>query len=210
MQCDDSPTPARPALLELLLSLLSRLSYRRGMTTLASGRRSDFYIDCKQTLLNAHGASLVGRLCWDRVQQLRAAGQPVVGVGGLSLGADPIAVATALCSAESPEPVHAFIIRKEPKGHGTRAYLEGSANLPAGSPVLIVEDVVTTGASTQKAVERARLADLQPIAILALVDREEGGEAALQHLGLPFSALLRRRDFIDPAAAPSADGAAHA
>ncbi len=189
------PAPLREAHLQHLLSLLRRLSYRQGETLLASGRRSNFYIDCKQTLLHAKGAVHVGALCLDHIQQLRAGGQEVVGAGGLTLGADPLAMATALCSAAHAVPVHAFIIRKEPKGHGTRAYLEGSANLPAGSPVLILEDVVTTGASTRKAVERARGADLTPVAILTLVDREEGGEEALQGLGLPYRALLRRRDF---------------
>ena len=181
-----------------LLGLLRQLSYRRGITTLASGRKSNFYIDCKQTLLNASGAQLAGELVFAAVTQLRAQGQPIRGAGGLTLGADPLALATALRRAATPEPVHAFIIRKEPKGHGTRAYLEGSANLPPGSPVLMLEDVVTSGGSARLAVERARAAELRPVALLCLIDREEGGADNLRDLGLPFLPLLRRRDF-DPA-----------
>ena len=179
-----------------LLTLLADLSWRRGPVVLASGRTSDFYLDCKQTALNGEGAHVVGQLVYAHVQKLRSQGMTIAGVGGLTLGADPIAVAATVTAAwHGDKPLHAFVIRKEPKGHGTAAWLEGARNLPAGSPVLIVEDVVTTGGSTIKAVERARLSGLNPIGILALVDRQEGGAENLKALGVPFAALLRRTDF---------------
>jgi orotate phosphoribosyltransferase len=178
-----------------LLALLAERSWKRGPVVLASGRTSDFYMDCKQTSLHAEGAALIGALVFAHVQALRASGVVVDGVGGLTLGADPIAVATALVSAQEGAPVHAFIIRKEAKGHGTSAWVEGARNLPAGSKVLLLEDVVTTGGSTLKALERARLGGLEPVAILALLDRQEGGKEALEATGLPFASLLCRRDF---------------
>lgn len=178
-----------------LRELLDRLSLKKGPVVLASGKTSNFYLDCKQTALNAEGAVVIGRLVFERIRRLRAEGQRVDGVGGMTLGADPIAVATAVASQQAGEPVHAFVIRKEPKGHGTRAWLEGSNNLADGAPVLLVEDVVTTGGSTLRALERARESGLEPVAIVALVDREEGGSENLEATGLPFEALLRRSDF---------------
>lgn len=191
-----SSTQDIPALKRRLLALLSELSWRRGPVVLASGRTSDFYLDCKQTALHSEGAYVIGQLVMHHIQSLRAEGHTLVGVGGITLGADPIAVAAAVLSnLPGNKPVHAFVIRKEPKGHGTAAWLEGANNLPQGSPVLIVEDVVTTGGSTLKAVERAKLSGLQPVGILALVDRQEGGRENLEGLGLPFTALLTRADF---------------
>ncbi|MEE8410472.1 MAG: orotate phosphoribosyltransferase [Myxococcota bacterium] len=178
-----------------LRDLLAKLSLRRGRVVLASGKESDFYLDCKQTTLNAEGASVVGELVFEHIRRLRADGLAVEGVGGMTLGADPIAVATAVTSHKRGEPLHAFIIRKEPKSHGTRAYLEGAKNLGEGARVLLVEDVVTTGGSTLRALERARESGLEPVAILTLVDRQEGGRENLEATGLPFAALLTRADF---------------
>lgn len=178
-----------------LLRVLAELSWQRGEVVLASGKTSSFYIDCKQTALNAEGATLIGELLFAHVQALRARGVRVDGVGGITLGADPIATACAVVSHQRGAPVHAFIIRKEPKGHGTGAWLEGGKSLSGGAQVLIVEDVVTTGGSTQKAIERARDSGLNPVAVWALVDREEGGRASLESTGLPFAALFLRSDF---------------
>jgi orotate phosphoribosyltransferase len=114
------------------------------------------------------------------------------------MGADPLATATAVISHQHNNPVHAFFIRKEPKGHGTDQWIEGLNNFQPGDPVLIVEDVVTTGGSTAKAVARTRESDLNPVAILTLVDRLEGGRANLEALGLLFAALLTRQDFTSP------------
>lgn len=178
-----------------LLALLADRSWKRGPVVLASGRTSDFYLDCKQTALHAEGAAAIGDLVFAHVQALRSGGLRIDGVGGLTLGADPIAVATAIASFRHHAPVHAFIIRKEPKAHGTGVWLEGGSNLAAGAQVLLVEDVVTTGASTLKALERAKESDLTPVAIVALVDRQEGGRAHLEATGLPFASLFTRADF---------------
>ncbi|HSI03165.1 MAG TPA: phosphoribosyltransferase family protein, partial [Myxococcota bacterium] len=144
---------------------------------------------------SAEGAYLIGKLVFEHVRELRNKGVTIEGVGGLTLGADPIAVATALTSQAAGEPVQAFIIRKEPKGHGTGAWMEGSAMLPEGSKVLIVEDVVTTGGSSRKAIERAVFSGLTPMALICLVDREEGGRAALADTGLPMTSIFTRSDF---------------
>lgn len=179
-----------------LRDLLEERSLKRGTVKLASGKISDFYLDCKQTALCAEGAAVIGELIFAHVEALRAEGKTVSAVGGLTLGADPIAVATAVTSQKAGKPVDAFIIRKEPKGHGTGSWIEGAAKLDEGTKVLLVEDVVTTGGSTLKALERARESGLDPVAIIALVDRQESnGRENLEATGLPFASLLTRSDF---------------
>lgn len=176
-----------------LLEILRTLSFERRKVVLASGRESDFYIDCKRTALTAEGHVLVGRLLFDRVRAIR----PLVrGVGGLTLGADPIASAIALTSFLEGEPVDAFIVRKEPKGHGTGQWIEGRKTIPDGSCVVVIEDVVTTGGSALKAIERCRAEGLVPVACLALVDRAEGGRDAIEAQGVPLQSLFERKDFI--------------
>ncbi|HEX9402161.1 MAG TPA: orotate phosphoribosyltransferase [Anaeromyxobacter sp.] len=176
-----------------LLELLRSLSFERRKVVLASGRESDFYIDCKRTALTAEGHVLIGRLLFDRVRKVR----PLVrGVGGLTLGADPIASAIALTSFLEGEPVDAFIVRKEPKGHGTGQWIEGRKTIPDGSRVIVIEDVVTTGGSALKAIERCRAEQLDPVACLALVDRLEGGREAIEAQGVPLDPLFTRKDFI--------------
>jgi orotate phosphoribosyltransferase len=176
-----------------LLEILRTLSFERRKVILASGRESDFYIDCKRTALTAEGHVLIGRLMFDRVRKL----QPLVrGVGGLTLGADPIASAIALTSFLEGEPVDALIVRKEPKGHGTGQWIEGRKTIPDGSRVVVIEDVVTTGGSALKAIERCRAERLEPVACLALVDRAEGGREAIEAQGVPLQALFERKDFI--------------
>jgi orotate phosphoribosyltransferase len=176
-----------------LLEILRTLSFERRKVVLASGRESDFYIDCKRTALTAEGHVLVGRLLFDHVRKIR----PLVrGVGGLTLGADPIASAIALTSFLEGEPVDAFIVRKEPKGHGTGQWIEGRKTIPDGSRVVVLEDVVTTGGSALKAIERCRAEQLVPVACLALVDRAEGGREAIEAAGVPLQALFERKDFI--------------
>ena len=176
-----------------LLELLRALSFERRKVVLASGRESDFYIDCKRTALTAEGHVLVGRLLFDRVRKVR----PLVrGVGGLTLGADPIASAIALTSFLEGEAVDAFIVRKEPKGHGTGQWIEGRKTIPDGSRVVVIEDVVTTGGSALKAIERCRAEKLEPVACVALVDRLEGGRAAIEAQGVPLDPLFTRKDFL--------------
>jgi orotate phosphoribosyltransferase len=176
-----------------LLELLRTLSFERRKVILASGKESDFYVDCKRTALTAEGHVLVGRLLFEKVRAVR----PLVrGVGGLTLGADPIASAIALTSFVAGEPVDAFIVRKEPKGHGTGQWIEGRKTIPDGSRVVVIEDVVTTGGSALKAIERCRAEQLVPVACVALVDRLEGGREAIEGQGVPLDALFTRKDFI--------------
>jgi orotate phosphoribosyltransferase len=176
-----------------LLELLRALSFERRKVILASGRESDFYVDCKRTTLTAEGHVLVGRLLFDEVRKIR----PLVrGVGGLTLGADPIASAIALTSFLEASPVDSFIVRKEPKGHGTGQWIEGRKTIPDGSRVVVIEDVVTTGGSALKAIERCRAEKLEPVACVALVDRLEGGREAIEAQGVPLRALFTRTDFI--------------
>jgi orotate phosphoribosyltransferase len=175
-----------------LLELLRTLSFERRKVILASGRESDFYVDCKRTTLTAEGHVLVGRLLFDRVRRIRPLAR---GVGGLTLGADPIASAVALTSFLQGEPVDSFIVRKEPKGHGTGQWIEGRKTIPDGSRVVVIEDVVTTGGSALKAIERCRAENLEPVACLALVDRLEGGREAIEAQRVPLDALFTRKDF---------------
>jgi orotate phosphoribosyltransferase len=174
-----------------LLELLRRLAYERREVILASGRASDFYIDCKQAVLTAEGHFLAGWLI-GRVLAERA--PEVTAVGGLTMGADPLASAASAISFLGPRPLDAFYVRKEPKAHGTQKWIEGDKSVVPGTRVAILEDVVTTGGSTLKAIERARLHGLAVRHVVALVDREEGGREAVEREA-PLTALFRRSEF---------------
>jgi len=175
-----------------LLALLIERSYAKKKIILSSGKESDFYIDCKKTVLLAEGHWLTGRLLLNAISQH---GSKPTGVGGLTMGADPLASAVSLVSHLAGQPLNAFLIRKEPKGHGTGQWIEGLGGLLPGAKVAIVEDVVTTGASTIKAIERARLEGLHPVAAFTVVDRAEGGKEAIEALGVPVFSLFTRSDF---------------
>jgi orotate phosphoribosyltransferase len=177
-----------------LLNLLKEKSYRKGKVILASGKESDFYIDCRPVTLHPEGAYLVGKLLFAKLQD---APEAVLGVGGLTMGADPIATAVSLTSYLEGKPMAAFIIRKEPKKHGRGLWVEGIANLPDGTPVAIVEDVVTTGGSTIKAIERAIEEGLKVVKVVALVDRQEGGRENLKDRGYELDSLFTRGDFLE-------------
>ena len=176
-----------------LLELLTQRSFERRRVVLSSGKESDFYIDCKRTALLAEGHFLIGRLFLDAI---RREAPEAVGVGGLTLGADPLASAVSLTGYLSGYPLSAFIVRKEPKGHGTGQWIEGLSGLGAGAKVAIVEDVVTTGGSTLKAIERARSEGLTVLGAFALVDRLEGGREAVEAAGHRLTTLFTRKDFI--------------
>lgn len=177
-----------------LLTLLRLRSYEKRQVVLASGRTSDFYIDCKKAVLTAEGNYLAGRALWESI---RAEAPGCVGVGGLTIGADPLACGVSLLSYLVGEGLlHAFLVRKEPKGHGTGQWIEGLSAFRPGDAVAIVEDVVTSGGSSLRAIERAREAGLNPRGVFALVDREEGGREAIAALGLPTHALFTTRDFV--------------
>ena len=179
-----------------LLTLLARKSFRLGTFQLSAGGTSDYYVDCRTTTLDAEGAGLVGRVF---LSALRQAGTPVEAVGGLTLGADPIAVSVAVQSTYTPPPVSAFLVRKLEKAHGTGRRIEGTVR--PRMRVAIVDDVCTTAASTITALDAAWAADLAVVAVLCLVEREEaGGRARLeQHWGqhqpgaCPFTAVFTAR-----------------
>lgn len=176
-----------------LMQIVRQLSYEEREVTLASGRKSNFYFDGKQTSLHARGGLLVGKAFWELVKQFEG---PIDGVGGLTMGADPIATATSIAAGLEGQEVHAFIIRKEPKGHGTGQWLEGRKNLPPGSRVVIVEDVTTTGGSSMKAVERAQQEGLVVLGIITLVDRQEGALANIESQGQNLRAVFTREQVV--------------
>ena len=176
---------------EELLKLLYRLSYEERAVILTSGKKSNYYVDGKQTTCHARGAFLVGHLFYERI---RAAGIPVKGVGGLTMGADPIVSAISVVSVLKNDPLHAFLIRKEPEGHGKQLWLEGDKNFTAGDSVAIVEDVVTSGGSLLKAVKRAQAHDLKVVMALTLVDRLEGGAELLREHGIEIESLFTIAD----------------
>jgi orotate phosphoribosyltransferase len=168
---------------QFLLDLFCQLAYKEGDFVLSSGQRSTYYINGKQVTLHPHGALAVGRLL---LSMLPADTQAVA---GLTLGADPIVSAVSVVSAYENRSIPALIIRKESKGHGTMAYIEGPS-LPAEAKVVVLEDVVTTGQSAMKAVERLREAGYTVEQVMALVDRQQGGAELYQSAGLKFEAVF--------------------
>lgn len=176
-----------------LKRLLIEKSYERRNVRLASGRESDFYFDGKQTSLSAQGAQLLGECFCD----LLARGEPVEAVGGPALGACPLVTAISLTSEIRGRGVSAFIVRKEPKSHGTGAWIEGMKNLRQGMPVALVEDVVTSGGSLLAAVDRAEEAGLRVRRVLTVVDRGEGGAEAFAARGLRLEALFTKAELLE-------------
>ncbi|BAZ69907.1 orotate phosphoribosyltransferase [Fischerella sp. NIES-4106] len=176
-----------PSLRDKLLDLFCQLAYQEGDFVLSSGQRSSYYINGKQVTLHPQGALAIGRILLSLLPQDTQA------VAGLTLGADPIVSAVSVVSAYEHRPIPALIIRKEAKGHGTKAYIEGP-NLPTGANVVVLEDVVTTGQSAMKAVERLRAADYTVNKVISLVDRQQGGAEFYQSVGLNFQAVFTIED----------------
>lgn len=170
-----------------LLDLLCQLAYKEGDFVLSSGQRSSYYINGKEVTLHPQGALAIGRLLLSLLPEDTQA------VAGLTLGADPIVSAVSVVSAYENRPLPALIIRKEAKGHGTRAYIEGPT-LPEGAKVVVLEDVVTTGKSAMKAVERLRDAGYEVDRVISLVDRQQGGAEFYQSVGLEFQAVFTIQD----------------
>jgi orotate phosphoribosyltransferase len=168
---------------QYLLDLFCQLAYKEGDFILSSGQKSSYYINGKLVTLHPEGALATGRLL---LSMLPASTQAVA---GLTLGADPIVTAVSVVSAYEQKPIPALIIRKEAKGHGTQAYIEGSV-LPTGTQVVVLEDVVTTGGSALKAVTRLRDAGYTVDRVISLVDRQQGGAELYQQEGLHFEALF--------------------
>ncbi|MBM76644.1 MAG: orotate phosphoribosyltransferase [Proteobacteria bacterium] len=176
---------------QALIKLLKEKSVRFGEFTLASGKKSDFYVDARQCTLNAQGALLIADLILEVLKP------DVVAVGGPVTGADPIAGAVALRSALSGRNIHGFMVRKEPKGHGAQHWIEGLNNIPKGSSLCIVEDTVTTGGSLLKAVEKCEQAGFKIAQCITVVDREEGARSKIEASGYEYRALITRTDLMD-------------
>jgi orotate phosphoribosyltransferase len=165
-----------------LLDLICQEAYREGSFTLSSGQPSNYYINCKPVTLHPQGAVAVGRLILDMLSDNTEA------IAGLTLGADPIVSAVSVVSVYKNRPIPALIIRKEAKGHGTQAYIEGPT-LPPGAKVVVLEDVVTTGQSAMKAVTRLKDAGYVVDQIISLIDRKQGGAEFYQSQGLKFDVI---------------------
>lgn len=176
-----------------LLDLLRAKGFRKGKFTLTSGRESDFFIDCKPAVLTAEGHTLVGGAMLDAALSL--VGTPDA-VAGVELGGCPLASAVAMTSFQRGAPLNAVYVRKAAKGHGTKKLLEGAGGLAPGAKLVVLEDTVTTGGSTIRAVESIREAGYDVAGVVAIVDRSEGGAEAIREAGLSFVSLFARVDFM--------------
>ncbi len=180
--------------MDRLLELLRTHSFARRNVVLASGKASDFFIDCKQTVLLAEGHALVAEA------MLGALAAPSFGrvdaVAGVELGGCPLASAVSLLSFQRGNAKDAIYVRKEAKDHGSKRLVEGDGHLPRGSRIALLEDVVTTGGSTLRAADKLRAAGHEIAGVVAIVDRSEGGREAIESAGIPIVTLYRRVDFI--------------
>jgi orotate phosphoribosyltransferase len=176
-----------------LRDIIHQRSFGYGEVKLASGRVSDFYFNLKPAMLDAEGAALLAQLTLDAL-----AGENIDYIGGLEMGAVPIAGAVAQLSFMTGAPMQAFFVRKKPKEHGAKLSVEGlmPGETLAGKRVVIVEDVTTTGGSAMKAGEAARDAGAEIVFVLTIVDREEGATENFVALGLDFRAIYRASEFL--------------
>ena len=185
---------------ELKKIILDR-SLKFGEFILASGKKASYYLDGKQTTLDAKGLTLVGE---GILELLLADGKLPDAVGGMSIGADPITAAILTVAGIRGLELRGFLVRKESKGHGTNKFVEGPVK--AGDTVVVVEDVVTTGGSSLKAIERLEETGIKVEGVIAIVDRMEGGAEAFQSRGYTLRSLLTIKDFgIDPPSASALD-----
>jgi orotate phosphoribosyltransferase len=186
---------------QLLLQLLAERAYRHGSFTLASGRTSNHYVNCKPVSLSGQGLALLSAQMLELVEAEAAA------VAGLTLGADPLVSGVAQAAAWAGRGLDALIVRKEAKGHGTGAWLEGPLPAP-GSRITVLEDVVTTGGSSLKAVHQLREAGYVVERVVTIVDRQEGGQAAMEAAGLDLRSLFLLEEVAATSAAAAAAAAA--
>lgn len=176
-------------LLELVVERAFRFS-KDAVFKLVSGKMSNYYFNCKAVTLHPEGMYIIGSLVYDMVKSLE-----IKGIGGLTLGADPIANAVAYTSFLKGAPIEAFVVRKSAKTHGTMQWIEGS--IRAGDRVVVVDDVITTGKSTIEAITRAVETGLHVVDVIALVDRQEGGREAIRELGFDVRAVLTRDEVME-------------
>lgn len=174
---------------ERLLELVRTKALRVGKITLSSGKVSDYYVDAREVVLDPEGAYLTGRLLLDMIDP------EAVAVAGMTLGADPIVTSISVVGHIEGRDLSALIIRKEPKKHGTQKFVEGPA-LPEGSKVAVIDDVVTTGSSLLKSIERLRAEGYEPIQVVAILDREEGGSERLKEAGYRLESIFTRADLM--------------
>lgn len=175
-----------------LARLLLEKSYREGNFVLSSGRKSDYYFDCRVASLSAEGSWLIGLLFNELLRDW-----DIRGVGGMTMGADPLVTAVTTLSWNTARKLDGLLVRKEAKGHGTGQFVEGLANFQPGDNVAVLEDVVTTGGSLLKACERIAASGLKIATVCAILDREEGGRAALAACGHELLALYTRRELLE-------------
>jgi orotate phosphoribosyltransferase len=173
-----------------LLEILKELSYEEGEFILKSGKKSTYYIDARETALNPEGMYLIGRIMYGMVREISEIGA----VGGVSVGADPLVCAVVLASYGMKDDLTGFFIRKEPKGHGKNLWIEGAKNLKKRMDVIILEDVVTTGGSSLKAVEITEDEGYKVKGIIALLDRLEGGKEVIESKGYMFKSIFNLND----------------
>jgi orotate phosphoribosyltransferase len=181
-----------PVQRERLLALLRERSFEKKRVVLASGKESDFFIDCKQTILTAEGHALVGQLMFSMLSDLPECDA----VAGVALGGCPLASAVSLVSHQRGRDLPAFYVRKEQKDHGSAKLVENDRSLFPGIRVVLLEDVITTGGSSLKAVAALKAAGANVVGLAALVDRDEGGSDAIRNAGLALATLTSRKDFM--------------
>lgn len=175
-----------------LAQLLLKKSYREGEFLLASGKKSDWYFDCRVTALSSEGSWLIGMLFNDMLLDF-----DIAGVGGMSMGADPLVSAVTVISHINGRPLDGLLVRKEAKGHGTGQFVEGMGNFAPGQKIAVLEDVVTTGGSLLKACERLQACQLEIAAVCSILDREEGGRENLAKAGHKLYSLFTRKELLE-------------
>jgi len=173
-----------------LLELLKALSYEEGDFVLTSGKRSTYYIDAKETTLNPEGMNLVGKIMYRMAREI----PDIQAVGGVSIGGDPLVCSVVLSAYAANDGLLGFFIRKEPKGHGSNLWVEGGKNLQKGMNVVILEDVVTTGGSSLKAIEVTEKEGYKVKGTIALLDRLEGGRETIEAKGYIFKSIFSLTD----------------
>lgn len=179
-----------------LKALLKQLSVEFRPVVLSSGQPSDVYVDCKQTALNPEGAELLGVLMYDAVIALESrTKRKAQAIGGMSIGADPLATAVSLEARKRGRHLPAFLVRKTAKNHGTEAFIEGAKNFEPEAEVILLEDVITTGKSTLLAAERMRDEKYKPFGVVTILDRQVGGVANLLSQQLETESLFKLSEF---------------